>query len=165
MKKGFTLLELLIVLVIISVSLTLLLPVFIKRHLNNLESYENGVKTAMGEVYSLKGSKTVCVNFKDNYLSLGNQKIFLPSSYQLVAFVEPMLLVSAENHSKFCFTPSKPTVVGFVAKGEKDYLITQVFFPVGEVEVFKASEADTETYKDKIQKGRVLEWFSYFSSR
>ncbi len=157
--KGFTLLELLIVLVILSVALTLVLPALIKRNLNDMALFENRVRSALDEV-SLK--KDICANFKDNYISIGGVNILLPSPYRLTTFVKPFTLVSGENRNSYCFTASQPTVAGFVAKSKNNYLLIAVFLPTGEVEFYKTDEAEAETFKDKVSKGRILEWFNSY---
>lgn len=159
-KLGFTLLELLIVLVIMSLILTLVMPAFLNRSLNSVEAYENKLKSVMREVSPLE--KEFCVNFKDNYIKVGKVKIPPPSSFTLTSLVKPFTLISSENHNSFCFTINRPTIVGVIAKNQDKYLLTVIFLPVGETKVLKTDQAEVETFKDKISKGRILEWFSYY---
>ena len=161
-KLGFTLLELLIVLVILSLILTLILPAVINKNLSDMASFKNKVKSAMDQVSLHSTEESICADFKNNSISIGKAKIPLPTPFQLTTFVKPYTLISGENHNSFCFTASKPTVAGFIAKSKDHYLIIAMFLPVGEVEFSETDQAEAETFKDKVSKGRILEWFNSY---
>ena len=159
--RGFTLLELVMVLSVISLLLSLVFPKIYRSSLNQEESFRNGFASLVSNAFSLSGGAEVCVDFVNRRLSVGGQEIDLP--YEPVSVVLPGKLISGELSSKFCFVPSGVTVFLLNLKEDRGYLSILTLFPTGESRFYTLKESQEETLKDKVEKGRVEEWFSYYS--
>ncbi|WP_457677559.1 prepilin-type N-terminal cleavage/methylation domain-containing protein [Thermovibrio sp.] len=159
--KGYSLFELVVVLAVLSLILSLSLPHFYKSSLSSLELFENRFKSSVSSLESFGDSREFCVNFKDNSFSFGKE--VLKSPYQVESLVMPFKLVNRELSSSFCFTPKEFSYfIVNVKEGEDSYLTAFVLFPSKEVKFLKLNEAQEETIKDKVLKGRISEWFSYY---
>ncbi|MEO2068481.1 MAG: type II secretion system protein [Desulfurobacteriaceae bacterium] len=158
MKRGFSLLEILIVLTIISVGIFVALPTFYSFEKGSWDNFENQLKTAAGNLFSLSKPSEICVNFKDNYLKLGGEKILIPQEGKVEYLVFQGSLVSSDLFSKYCTYLQKPEAIGILIKKENNtFLSILILFPAGEVIIKETSLAESESLKDKILKGRVLE--------
>ncbi|TCK02878.1 type II secretion system protein [Phorcysia thermohydrogeniphila] len=164
MKRAFTLLELVIVLVIISLVSIVTLPAFVNRGSNSLEGFENQIKSVMGSLFSFSSTPEVCIDFKNSTVEVSGDKVPFPDGFELTSFVSPGKIVSSHSVSKYCFSGNTPTVFGLIAKGDSVYYTVMVFIPSGETHIMQLNEAEAETFKDKILKGRIAEWFSFYSS-
>ncbi|WP_456456948.1 prepilin-type N-terminal cleavage/methylation domain-containing protein [Thermovibrio sp.] len=159
--RAFSLLELLIVLVIMSLILFLAFPSFYRNSLNSAESFENRYRAFTGELFSFGATSELCFDFKDNSLSVGGETLKFP--YPLESVVVPGRVVSRELTDKFCFRlEGVSCFVVNLRKGE-GYLSLFSLFPSGETSFLSLTESQEETLKDKVLKGRVEEWFSYYS--
>lgn len=164
MRRGFSLLELVIVLLIVSIASMVMLPAFINLGKNSQENFENRLKTATSSLFSFSKAMGICADFKDNAIKVGKQKLTLPSGEELEYMVLPDKVVSSEMNSHFCISSKRPEVVGFLSREPSNqYKSILILLPTGEVSVKPLSEGEAETFKDKISKGRVVEWFNYFS--
>jgi len=159
-KRGFTLLELLISLVIVSLVLTVVFPRIVKSDLNSESSIYNRIRTLLSGSFSFSNSPEICVDFKENTLKVGNERIKLP--FQLQTLVLPGKIVSSEVASKYCFKTGSLIYGALIGEKEGTYRALLFTLPVGEVKVYALSESEEETLKDKIEKGRITEWFSYY---
>lgn len=161
MRRGFTLLELLIVLAVLSILLTLLFPVIVKSNFCSEESFKTEVSTLFSSSFVPGESIQFCVDFKENKISVGSKSISVP--YKIDTLVLPGKLISSEITSKFCFDLKNLTYGALI--GEKGELHPSILFtfPSGEVLFYNLSKAEAETLKDKVGKGRIVEWFSYYS--
>ncbi|ADY74022.1 hypothetical protein Dester_1391 [Desulfurobacterium thermolithotrophum DSM 11699] len=163
MKKAFTLLELVIVLLIVSLTLTITLPTFFNIEATSMENFENKLKTATNSVFNLSNPIELCADFKENSINVGKEKIPLPRGKKLKYMILPGKIISSESSSKFCISSKGLETVGFLAKESTNkYLSILVFLPSGETEIRFLSEAEGETFKDKVSKGRIVEWFNYY---
>ncbi len=162
MKKGMTLLELTIVLMIVSLVAIIILPGITAFSTSREESFKNRLSTLLNSSFSLSSSPTICINFKKNSIAVGKNEVPLPSGKELQTLVMPGKLISGEIASKFCFSESDPTVLGAIARNGESYYVVEIFLPVGEVNIIELSQSEVETFKDKISKGRITEWFSYY---
>jgi len=159
--RAFSLLELLIVLVILSLVLFLAFPAFYRNSLNSAESFENRYRAFMGELFSFEASPELCFDFKGNSLSVGGDTLNFP--YPLESVVVPGKVVSKELTNRFCFRlEGVSCFVVNLRKGD-GYLSLFNLFPSGETSFLNLTESQEETLKDKVLKGRVEEWFSYYS--
>ena len=164
MKKGFSLLELVIVLLIISLATAVTLPAFVNFGSSSQENFENRLKTAMSSLFSFSEAIELCADFKRNAIQVGEEEIELPAGKELEYMILPGKVVSSEINSRFCISSKKLEAVGFLAKESSErYLSILVFLPSGEVTINSLSQGEGETFKDKISKGRIVEWFSFFS--
>jgi len=161
LKRGFTLLELLIVLVVLSILLTLLFPVIVKSDLSSEESFKTEVSTLFSSSFVPGKPVQLCVDFKENRISVGSKSVSVP--YKIDTLVLPGKVVSSEIASKFCFDLKNLTYGALI--GEKGELYPSILFtfPSGEVLFYNLSKAEAETLKDKVGKGRIVEWFNYYS--
>ena len=161
MKRGFTLLELLIVLTILSLLLTLFFPVIVKNGLSSDESFKTKISTLFSSSFVPGKSVQVCVDFKENSLTVGSETVKVP--YKLDVLVLPGKVISSELTNKFCFDLKRLTYGALI--GEEGELRPSILFtfPSGEVLFYNLSNAEAETLKDKVGKGRIVEWFSYYS--
>jgi prepilin-type N-terminal cleavage/methylation domain-containing protein len=164
MRQAFSLLELVIVLMIISLISILTLPAFIDEGKSSLQGFENQLKSAMGSLFSFSSVPEVCIDFKNNTVEVSGDKIPFPDGFELTSFVSPGKIVSSHSVSKYCFSGNTPTVFGLIAKGNSVYYTVMVFTLSGETQIMQLNEAEVETFKDKILKGRIVEWFSFYSS-
>jgi prepilin-type N-terminal cleavage/methylation domain-containing protein len=158
--RAFTLLELVIVLAIVSLLLSLVFPQIYKSSLSGEESFKNRFESLVSDAFSFNGGSELCVDFKKGLFSVVGQEIKLP--YRAESIVLPGRLVSGELSSKYCFVPSRATVFVLNLKKEGGYLSIMVLFPMGETKFYSLKESEEETLKDKVEKGRVGEWFSYY---
>jgi prepilin-type N-terminal cleavage/methylation domain-containing protein len=164
MKKGFSLLELVIVLMIISLVAVVTFPAFVNFGSSSQENFENRLKTAMSSLFSFSKTIELCADFKKNVIQVREEEIELPAGKELEYMILPNKVVSSEISSKFCISSKSPEVVGFLAKESSErYLSILVLLPSGEVSINSLSQGEGETFKDKILKGRIVEWFSFFS--
>jgi prepilin-type N-terminal cleavage/methylation domain-containing protein len=155
MRKGFSLLELVIVLLIISMMAVVTFPAFVNFGSNSQENFENRLKTAMSSLFGFSRAIELCADFKKNILQVGEEKIELPAGKELEYMILPGKIVSSELSSKFCISSKSPEVVGFLAKESSErYLSILVLLPSGEVTINSLSQGEGETFKDKISKGR-----------
>jgi prepilin-type N-terminal cleavage/methylation domain-containing protein len=163
MKKGFSLLELVIVLLIISLAAIVTFPAFVNLGSGSQENFENRLKTAMGSLFSFSKAVELCADFKKNAIQVG-EEIELPAGKELEYMILPGKIISSEISSRFCISSKGLDVVGFLAKESSErYLSILVFLPSGEVTINSLSQGEGETFKDKISKGRIVEWFNFFS--
>ncbi|WP_456435210.1 prepilin-type N-terminal cleavage/methylation domain-containing protein [Thermovibrio ammonificans] len=158
--RGFTLLELLIVLVILSLLLTVSLPALFNLSLSSRESFDNRLSSLSSQVCLLGKCGSVCVDFLNGTLSLGGESLKLPLKPK--TFVVPGRLVSGEQFNSFCFTPSGPTDALLVLKEGDSYRAYLFLFPTGEVYTYNLTTGEADTLKDKVEKGRLAEWFRYY---
>ncbi|MEO2066213.1 MAG: hypothetical protein ABGX17_06910, partial [Desulfurobacteriaceae bacterium] len=63
----------------------------------------------------------------------------------------------------YCFTPSGFTYFVLNLKRKEGYNTLFTIFPSGQTQILNLKESEEETLKDKVEKGRVTEWFSYYS--
>jgi len=84
------------------------------------------------------------------------------SPYPIESLVLPGRVVSGALVSSYCFSPSVPGVWTVNFKTPEGYLSAVVLYPTGEVLLLNLNEAQEETLKDKLSKGRIEEWFSYY---
>ena len=159
--RAFTLLELVVVLAIISVLLALSFPAFYSRSFNSPELFENRVRSLFESAFTFGKAKEVCVDFKREELSVGKEKVELP--YPAESLVVPGKVISGELFSRYCFEPSGFTYFTLNLKKEDGYLTLFTLFPSGETQVLNLKESEEETLKDKVEKGRITQWFSYYS--
>ncbi len=163
MRRGITLLELVIVLTLVSLIAIVALPGMISFSTAGEEGFRNRLMSLFVSSFSPGSFPEVCVDFEKNLVSVDGVEVKFPAGKELVSLVMPGKLVSRELRSRFCFSEKKPTVVGLIAKKAGGYYVVEVLFPVGEVNIINLSESEAETFKDKISKGRLTEWFSYYS--
>ncbi len=161
MRRGFTLLELIIVLVLISILLTLVFPVILKSDLSSSENFKTKLSSLLSSAFSPGETVEFCVDFKSNTLRVGRDTIELP--YEVSELVLPGKIVSSELASTYCFDLKELTYGAVVMENGEKYSSFLFTFPVGEVLFYNLSKAETETLKDKVEKGRIVEWFSYYS--
>ncbi len=159
-RFGFTLLELLIVLVILSVVLSVSFPKIVQINLSSEESTINRVKSLFSNCFSLSSPVEVCVNFKKNVLSVGGEEVKLPFTAETVVF--PGKLISSEGVSKFCFQVKNLNYGAIIGKKENEYGAIFFTLPLGEIKIYHLSSSEEETLKDKIEKGRIVQWFNYY---
>ena len=164
MKRAFSLLETVLVLTIISLVSILVLPTFVKESKNSLAGFENRLRSAMGGLFSLSSNPEVCIDFKNNTVEVSGNRIPFPAEIELVGFVSPGKVLSFHNTSKYCFSGNTPTVFGLIGKKDSVYYTVIVFTLSGETQILELSEAEVETFKNKVFKGRITEWFSFYSS-
>jgi prepilin-type N-terminal cleavage/methylation domain-containing protein len=164
MKRAFTLLELVIVLMIVSLLSIVTLPALVNQGENSPEGFENRIKSLMGNLFSFSSTPEICVDFRKSSVKVADDEVTFPDGFELTSFVSPGKVVSSHSTSKYCFSGSTPTVFGLVAKGDSVYYTIMVFIPSGETQVMQLDEAEVETFKDKILKGRIAEWFRFYSS-
>ena len=159
-RFGFTLLELLIVLVILSVILSVSFPKIVQINLSSEESTINRIKSLFSNGFSLSNPVEVCINFEMDTLNVGGEKVKLPFKAETIVF--PGKLISSERVNRFCFQVKNLNYGAII--GEKGGKYSAIFFtlPLGEVKVYRLSSSEEETLKDKIEKGRIVEWFSYY---
>jgi len=160
--RGFTLLELVIVLAVISVVLSLTFPAIYRRSLDSPDVFNNRAKSLLESLFSLGRPEEICVDFRKGELSVGKERLELP--YPAESLVLPGRLVSGELVNRYCFEP-----YGFgyfvlnLRKGEGSYLSLFTLLPSGQTLFLSLNQAQEETLKDKVEKGRITEWFSYYS--
>ncbi len=159
--RAFSLLELLIVLVILSLTLLLAFPSFYRSSLSSEDAFKNRYRAFVGEFFSFGSSPELCFDFKRNLLSSGGESLSFP--YPLDSVVIPGKIVSRELTGKFCFKlKGVSCFVVNLRKGDS-YLSLFSLFPAGETSFLTLNQSQEETLKDKVLKGRVEEWFSYYS--
>jgi len=162
MKRGFSLLELVVVLAVLSLLLTVFFPPLYRRSLNDEELFKNRFTSLLQSSFSFTGSPEFCVNFKERLFTVNSQEIELPYPPESLAL--PGLLVSSKAHSTYCFQPSP---AGYyllnLKRGEGQYLSVLFLYPTGEALFLNLKESEKETLKDKVEKGRITRWFSYYS--
>jgi len=163
-RRAFSLLELVIVLMVISIASIVTLPAFVSESESSIQGFENRLKGAMEGLFSFSSTPEVCVDFRDNSVEVSGERIAFPKGLELTVLVLPGKVVSAHSVSKYCFSGNTPTVFGLVAKGNSVYYTVMVFTLSGETKIMQLNEAEVETFKDKVFKGRVTEWFSFYSS-
>ena len=161
MKRGFTLLELVIVLVLISILLILVFPVVLKSGLDSSENFKTKLSSLLSSAFSPGESVEFCIDFKGNALKVGENTVELP--YRVSELVLPGKIVSSEFASAYCFDLKELTYGAVVMENGERYSSFLFTFPTGEVLFYNLSKAETETLKDKVEKGRIVEWFSYYS--
>jgi len=159
--RGFTLLELLIVLVIISLSLALAFPAFYKASLKGEAGFENRFSSLVEGSFAFGAPVELCVDFEGGAVEVGRSKVELP--YPAESLVLPGRVVSSKRSTRFCFEPRGVTAYAINFKKDGGYLTVLVLYPTGEVLYLELNEAQEETLKDKLLKGRIAEWFSYYS--
>jgi len=163
MRQAFTLLELVIVLMIVSVISVVALPTILDRSMSSAEGFENRIKGVMETLFSFSSTPEVCADFRNNAIEVSGNRVPFPEGFRLTTFVFPGKLVSAQLASRYCFSGSTPGVAGFIAKGDSVYYTILVFVPSGETFIMRLDESEMETFKDKVFKGRITEWFSFYS--
>ena len=161
MKRGFTLLELVIVLVLISIVLSLAFPVILKSDLNSPESFKIRLSSLLSSAFSPGETLEFCISFKENSLRVGNDTVSFP--YEVQRLVLPGKIVSSELVNRYCLDLKSLTCGAVIMKRGDSYPSFLFTFPTGELLFYNLSEAEAETLKDKVEKGRVVEWFSYYS--
>jgi len=161
MGRGFTLLELIIVLALLSTLLIVLFPALYRSSLEGEELFKNSFSALLGSSFSFEGPPELCVNFREGFFTLNGRRVELP--YRPVSLVAPQKLVSSELRSLYCFEPASPAYYLLNMKKDRSYLSVLFLYPAGEVLFFELDEAEVETLKDKVEKGRIEEWFSYYS--
>jgi prepilin-type N-terminal cleavage/methylation domain-containing protein len=154
--RGFTLLELVLVLALVALVSAITLPVIYRSSLNGNEEFENRLAYLAAQLWSPSGTYRVCVDFVGNDLSFGKEKLTPP--FRLKSLVLRGRLISGEQFNRYCFTP--PQVGEFLITGRERAIL--VFMPLGEVHYYRLSEGELETLKDKVEKGRISEWFRYY---
>jgi hypothetical protein len=102
------------------------------------------------------------VDFKRGLFTVNSQAVELP--YPPETLVSPGLLISSKVTSTYCFQPSS---AGYyllnLKKGGDGYLSVLFLYPTGEALFLNLKESEEETLKDKVEKGRIAQWFSYYS--
>ncbi len=162
MRKAFTLLELTIVLAVISLLLTVMLPNMVKSSLSTEESFKNTAAAFFQSLF-LPGERIeVCVDFKNNRVGNNDGGFSFPPGYSIESLVFPGRLVSSEVTSRFCFDTDRPVPVLIVSSKRDSYFAVLSYLPVGEPRFYDLTEGEVSTLKDKVLKGRVEEWFSYY---
>ncbi len=161
MKKGFTLLELVVVLVLISIVLSLAFPVILKSDLSSPESFKVRLLSLLSSAFSPGETVELCINFKENSFKIGNDTVDFP--YEVQELVLPGKIVSSELASRYCLDLKKLSYGAVIMKNENSYPSILFTFPTGEVLFYNLSKAEAETLKDKVEKGRIVEWFGYYS--
>ncbi len=159
--RAFTLLELVIVLAVVSLLAALTFPAIYSRSLTSPQLFENRVRSLFRDLFFFGDSKEVCIDFKGGWLKVGGEKLELP--YEPESLVLPGKVVSGELLSKYCFKPSGFTYFTLNLKEGDSYLTLFTLFPTGETQFLRLTESEEETLKDKVEKGRVTQWFSYYS--
>lgn len=161
MGRGFTLLELVVVLAVISVLLIAVFPALHRREMKEAELFKNTFSSLLESSFSFEKPPELCVNFRENFFSVNGKRVELP--YRAVSFVAPKILVNSETSTSYCFQPETPSYYLLnLSKGE-DYLSVLFLYPSGEALFLDLKEAEKETLKDKVEKGRIEEWFSSYS--
>jgi len=163
LRHAFTLLELLIVLLIVAVISSVVVPGIAYRKVGSTEVFENRLKGAVGRTFDLAHPAEVCADFKNNAVEVKGEVVELPKGYALRNMVMPGRLVSGQFSSRFCTSVKHPTVIGFVATAGGRYYTALMMIPSGEVLTAYLEESLAETFKDKVLKGRLSEWFSLHS--
>ncbi len=161
MRRGFTLLELTIVLAIVSVLLTLLFPAILKSDLSSDSSVRTRISSLFSSAFSPGNPVEFCVDFKNNSLKVGKEVVKLP--WKVDTLVLPGKVISSELSSSYCFDLKNLTYGAIVGEAKNRFPSILFTFPSGEVRFYNLSQAEAETLKDKVEKGRVVEWFSYYS--
>jgi len=154
--RGFTLLELVLVLALVALVSAVTLPVIYKSSLKGNEEFENRLSYLAAQLWSPSKTYQVCVNFRKNLLPLGKERLEPP--FKLETLVLRGRLISGEQFNRYCFTPSQAGEFLITGKGRA----ILIFMPLGEVHYYRLSEGELETLKDKVEKGRVSEWFKYY---
>ena len=162
MKRGFSLIELVVVLFVLSSLLILTLPSITALSAGGEKGFKNRLQSLLASRSLISREAQLCVDFTQNSISIGEDSVSLPEG-ELESLVIPGRVVSSENHSRFCFSVSSPITAGILAKSKEGYSAILFLFPVGEVNIINLSESEAETLKDKIAKGRITDWFSYYS--
>jgi prepilin-type N-terminal cleavage/methylation domain-containing protein len=160
-KKGFTLFELVIVLSIISLILLISFPKILKNSLSSETSVKNKLRSLFSNSFSLSRPLEICVDFRLNTVSAGNSTVKLP--WKVESLVLPGKIFSSKNRSSFCFSSSKLTYGALVFRKGEVYPTLFFTLPFGETVMYELSEAQKDTLKDKVEKGKITEWFSYYS--
>jgi hypothetical protein len=159
MRNCFSLLELLIVLTIISISMIVIFPIFSTLSEDSWENFENRIKTTTAFSKPAK----VCINSSTNSLIINEEEIPIPKNGEIKSIVSFGKLISSETTTQHCIHTSKPETIGiFIKKDDNNFFSILIFLPTGEIMLESTSEAEVETLKDKLLKGRVLEWFSSY---
>jgi prepilin-type N-terminal cleavage/methylation domain-containing protein len=158
--KAFTLLELLIVLLVTSLLLALAFPAFFSSFKGE-EAFENEVSSLLSSSFSFGSSPQFCVDFKRGRLGVGGEWIEAP--YPVKSLVLPGKIVDGEGVDLYCFALSTPTVWAVSFKKSDGFWAFLALYPCGEVLFFNLSPAQEETLKDNLSKGRITQWFSYYS--
>ena len=158
--RAFTLLELVVVLAVVYLVLSLVFPQIYNSSLSGEESFKNRFTSLLVNSFSFNGGSELCVDFKREVFSVGGKEVKLPYRPESVVF--PGKLVSGELASKYCFVPSGATLFVLNLKKGDGYLSVMVLLPMGESKFYSLKESEEETLKDKVEKGRVGEWFSYY---
>ena len=161
MRKGFTLLELTIVLVIVSLLLSVSFPAILRSSLSSEESFKTRLTTLFSSAFVPGKAVEFCVDFKKNRLTFGGEELQLP--YRVNTLVLPGKTVSSELSTLYCLDLKKLAYGAIIMEKGNGYPSILFTFPAGEVLFYNLSEAEEETLKDKVEKGRIVEWFSYYS--
>ena len=158
--KGFTLIEVLIVLLIVAIAGFLAFPSLTNR-IDREVNFFNELNQTAEQLSLLSGNQTICVNFADNTISISGT--LLKSPYKVEYLLSPSILISSKFSEKKCLNFSQqPTVVSIIFSKEKDTFIGYtILTSTGSIIKQELDEAEMETFKDKIYKGRVLEWFKH----
>ncbi len=156
--KGFTLVEILVTLMIVALTGFIILPSFVERAERG-KGFFNELNQAVREIAPLSENQTLCVDFSNGTVTIS--KTLIKSPYRIKYLLSPSMLYSSEFSKRKCISfKGKPTVVSIIfQKNEKDYIGYTVLTSTGEAVKQNLDEAEMETLKDKILKGRVLEWF------
>lgn len=161
MKRGFTLLELVVVLALISTVLILVFPALYRDSLSGEELFKNRFSSLVQSSFSFEKAPEMCVNFKEGFFSVNGERVELP--YLPESFVLPKNLISSEVRSVYCFEPKPSSYYLLNLKKSSGYLSVLFLYPTGEALFLNLDEAEEETLKDKVEKGRIAQWFSYYS--
>jgi len=155
--RGFTLIELLVVLVVVSLVSFLVVPSFINR-IGSRESFQVKLSNVLKNISSLSENRTVCVDFKEGKVLAGGGEV--KSGLPIDCFVSPGRLYSPEDTEEVCLTFNDPNVFSIIFRaGEDRFRAFTTLTSTGEVIIQELDEAEEETLKDKMLKGRILEWF------
>jgi prepilin-type N-terminal cleavage/methylation domain-containing protein len=162
-RKALTLIELLIVLAVMSLFVGIVVPNFFKGSREESEELFKNRYSSLMEGLPVDGNwGEICIDFNLAELRVGGREIKLP--YPPKTLVFPSELVNSELRSRYCFSPSR---LGYfvlnMEKGKGEYLSVLTLLPSGESRFYSLTEAEEETLKDKAFKGRITEWFSYYS--
>ncbi len=161
MRRGFTLLELVIVLTLLSLLLTLLFPFIVKSDLNSNSSLKIKVSSLFSSAFTPGSSEEVCINFKKNSLKVGEERVKFP--WKIESLVLPGRVVSSESVTRYCFDLKGLTYGAIISENGGKYPSILFTFPAGETLFYNLSQSEANTLKDKVGKGRIVEWFSYYS--
>ncbi len=158
-RSGFTLIEVFVVLVIVSLFISIATPSIENLLKKNKESFDNLLKA------NIQTSSSICADFNGNDLRLDNTTLDLPRGFKLVYAIIPGKLASSKYQSSFCMNiGSKPSVIGMVVQSNGSYLGYLILTATREIIKWPLTEAGMETFKDKVLKGRMADWFNYCSS-